>query len=105
MLGHEFGIGVRNGCFCAHPYILHLLAVDTVAAEQLRELHKNKAAMPGLVRASFGLYNTTADVDALIAALAVIQRGAYHGQYVQDPLSGEYRPQGWAPDFDRYFHF
>jgi len=107
VLGHEFGIGVRNGCFCAHPYILHLLGIDAAAAEQVRDhiLHKNKAAMPGLVRASFGLYNTTADVDALIAALDAIRRGAYHGRYVQDPLSGEYRPQGWAPDFDRYFQF
>jgi selenocysteine lyase/cysteine desulfurase len=25
ILGYEFGIGVRSGCFCAHPYILHLL--------------------------------------------------------------------------------
>ena len=24
ILGYEFGIGVRSGCFCAHPYILHL---------------------------------------------------------------------------------
>ncbi len=22
ILGHEFGIGVRNGCFCAPPYLL-----------------------------------------------------------------------------------
>ena len=28
ILGHEFGIGVRNGCFCAHPLILHLLEID-----------------------------------------------------------------------------
>lgn len=24
ILGYEFGIGVRSGCFYAHPYILHL---------------------------------------------------------------------------------
>ena len=28
ILGFEGGVGVRNGCFCAHPYILHLLKVD-----------------------------------------------------------------------------
>ena len=28
ILSYEFGIGVRNGCFCAHPYMLHLLGVD-----------------------------------------------------------------------------
>ncbi|MDX1437664.1 MAG: aminotransferase class V-fold PLP-dependent enzyme, partial [Anaerolineales bacterium] len=24
IMGFEFGIGVRSGCFCAHPYIIHL---------------------------------------------------------------------------------
>ena len=28
ILGYEFGIGVRSGCFCAHPYILHLLGLS-----------------------------------------------------------------------------
>ena len=27
ILGYEFGIGVRHGCFCAHPYLLCLLGV------------------------------------------------------------------------------
>ncbi|MFN2143950.1 MAG: aminotransferase class V-fold PLP-dependent enzyme, partial [Anaerolineales bacterium] len=36
ILGHEFGIGVRNGCFCAHPLILHLLKVDKETAEHVR---------------------------------------------------------------------
>lgn len=107
VLGYEFGIGVRNGCFCAHPYVLHLLGVEAGAAEQVRDqiLHKHKAQMPGLVRASFGLYNTRADVDALVVALDAIRQGAYQGRYEQDPVSGEYRPQGWAPDFARYFEF
>ena len=25
ILGYEGGIGVRSGCFCAHPYVVHLL--------------------------------------------------------------------------------
>jgi selenocysteine lyase/cysteine desulfurase len=25
ILGYEFGIAVRNGCFCAHPYVVRLL--------------------------------------------------------------------------------
>jgi hypothetical protein len=25
ILGYGHGIGVRNGCFCAHPYVVHLL--------------------------------------------------------------------------------
>jgi selenocysteine lyase/cysteine desulfurase len=70
VLGHEFGIGVRSGCFCAHPYILHLLHLTPAEAHQVRErmLGGDRSEMPGLVRASFGLYNSTADVDALVEA-------------------------------------
>ena len=77
ILGYEFGIGVRNGCFCAHPYILHLLRLTPEATERVRDemLAHDRSEMPGLVRASFGLYNTTAEVDAFAAALEKIARG------------------------------
>jgi hypothetical protein len=57
--------------------------------------------MPGLVRASFGLYNTKQDVDRLVEALLCISNGDYAGEYVQERSSGEYHPQGWEPDLDR----
>ncbi len=105
ILGYEFGIGVRNGCFCAHPYILHLLGLSPAEAEAVRVelVARNKSQMPGLIRASFGLYNTFEDVDALVDALSQIARGEYHGTYTQDPESGDYTPTGWDGDFDRYF--
>lgn len=107
ILGHEFGIGVRNGCFCAHPYILHLLALTPDEASLVREniLAENKKEMPGLVRVSFGLYNSINEVDALAEALACIVRGDYQGTYVQDIPSGEFHPVGWKPDFGKYFSF
>lgn len=105
ILGHEFGIGVRSGCFCAHPYLLHLLGLNAAEAEAVRRrmLSGDRSQMPGMVRASFGLYNTTADVDEMVEALHSIARGDYYGRYVQDIASGEYRPEGWAPDFVAYF--
>ncbi len=105
VLGHEFGIGVRNGCFCAHPLILHLFGIHGEASEALRQdmLNGNKASMPGLVRASFGLYNTTEEVDTLIEALTCIAEGKYRGQYIQDLPTGEYHPKNWHPDFESYF--
>jgi cysteine desulfurase/selenocysteine lyase len=27
ILGYEGGIGVRSGCFCAHPYVVHPLGL------------------------------------------------------------------------------
>lgn len=107
VLGHEFGIGVRNGCFCAHPYILHLLGLTSDEAHMVREniLAENKRDMPGLVRVSFGLYNTTEEVDALAEALDQIAHGKYYGEYIQDIPSGEFHPTGWKPDFKQYFSF
>ena len=58
---------------------------------------------PGVVRASFGMYNTTEEVDALVAALVAISRGKYRGQYDQDRATGDFRPRGWLPDLSRYF--
>jgi selenocysteine lyase/cysteine desulfurase len=107
ILGYEFGIGVRSGCFCAHPYILHLLDLTPEQARTMRArmLAGDKSNMPGLVRISFGLYNTIEDVDALVDALTHIAHGQYAGTYLQDRTTGEYLPQGWAPDFDQYFSY
>jgi cysteine desulfurase/selenocysteine lyase len=104
ILGHEFGIGVRNGCFCAHPYVMHLLD-QYAAAERVRHelLAHDRRQMPGLVRASFGLYNTTDEVDIFLEALEKIARGEYQGRYQQDQSSGDYTPVGWQPEFEKYF--
>ena len=32
----EFGIGVRHGCFCAHPYLIRLLGVGRAGVNQAR---------------------------------------------------------------------
>ena len=105
ILGHEYGIGVRNGCFCAHPYILHLLGLNQEEANEVRDQIQagDRSDMPGLVRVSFGLYNSTNEIDELIESLFHILRGDYAGNYLQDPTSGEYFPEGWDPEFDRFF--
>lgn len=105
ILGYEFGIGVRSGCFCAHPYILHLLGLSKKEASEVRSrmLAGDKSEMPGLIRVSFGLYNTLEDVDVLIDALRSISKGDYKGKYTQDKATGEYTPVAWQPDFADYF--
>jgi len=71
ILGHEYGIGVRNGCFCAHPYILHLLGLNQEEANEVRDQIQagDRSDMPDLVRVSFGLYNSTNEIDELIESL------------------------------------
>jgi selenocysteine lyase/cysteine desulfurase len=97
ILGYEGGIGVRSGCFCAHPYVVHLLKLDDETAHSWRNqlLSGDRSNMPGMVRASFGCYNTTGDVDRLVEMLERITRGDYAGDYRLDRSTGEYRPVGF----------
>ncbi|MBV1821501.1 aminotransferase class V-fold PLP-dependent enzyme, partial [Bacteroidales bacterium MSK.15.36] len=71
ILSYEYGIGVRSGCFCAQPYIQKLL---NVPLEQSFNLIKNGNRRPGLIRLSFGLYNTFAEIDFFVEALQEILR-------------------------------
>ena len=65
-------------------------------------IHK-KGEMPGMVRASFGMYNTPEEVDVLVKALGDIAAGRYRGEYTQNITSGEYHAKGWDPDLTPYF--
>ncbi len=105
ILGAEFGIGARNGCFCAHPYLLHLLGLSPQESNDVRQhiLANDRRDMPGMVRVSFGMYNTAEEVDVLIDAVGRIARGKYYGRYQQAAASGEYRALDWNPDLSHYF--
>lgn len=105
VLGHEFGIAVRNGTLCARNYTHRLLGLSAAEVEQVHAamLANDYRNMPGLVRASFGLYNTIEEVDVFVDALEKIMRGDYAGRYRQDPASGDYVPEGWRPEFEKYF--
>jgi cysteine desulfurase/selenocysteine lyase len=104
ILSTEYAIGVRNGCFCAHPYLMHLLGIDAAEAAELRRdlLAGDGRAMPGMVRISFGLCNTLAEIDAFLAAIKVIARGEFAGAYTQDEAGG-YAAVGFAPDLAAHF--
>ncbi len=105
VLAFEGGIGVRNGCFCAHPYVLRLLGVSPAEIEryQAEVARGSRVNLPGLVRASFGVYNDESDVDALLEWVERIARREYRGDYVQDEATGEFVPRGGPPGFERYF--
>lgn len=105
ILGYEGGIGVRSGCFCAHPYVIHLLGVsgDETAAWRRQILAGDKTEMPGMVRASFGCYNNTDDVDRMVDMLQCIARGEVQGTYQVDKATGEYTPTGHVEDLGSYF--
>jgi hypothetical protein len=63
----------------------------------------DRRAMPGMVRVSFGSYNTTEEIDVLVDALEQIARGEFRGLYVQDRASGEFAADNWAPGAMSFF--
>jgi selenocysteine lyase/cysteine desulfurase len=102
-LSAEYGIGVRHGCFCAHPYLLRLLALtsDEVAAYRRHVLGRDRRRIPGAVRASAGINTSLADVDRLLGAVADIAAGRPAPvDYEQDPATGDFWPvtdaRGWS---------
>lgn len=105
ILATEGAIGVRNGCFCAHPYVVRLLGIGQEPYLAFRDavLAGHRQDVPGLVRVSFGVYNTTVDVDHLVALLKRIVRGQYDTGYHIDTATGEYVNDGFQPDFGQYF--
>ena len=90
-LSAEYGIGVRDGLFCAHPFVRHLTG-------------SNAGNCSGTaVRASFGLSTTAEDVDRLVDAVATLVRGGARWAYRQ--VGGGYEPtpdpRPWPVDLPR----
>ena len=87
ILAQEAGIAVRNGLFCAHPYVEKLLGLsdDTIKYYQTHD----DTSIPGLVRISFGMYNTFQEIDVFHRLLLrVAKHQTYYKrkyEYVLDP--------------------
>ena len=94
VLSAEHAIGVRHGCFCAHPLIAHLLDLPRPELDGLRRsIHAGeRPALPGAVRASIGLGTTSADVARLTGALADIAARGPRRRYEYLSEYDEYRP-------------
>ncbi|RMH42656.1 MAG: aminotransferase class V-fold PLP-dependent enzyme [Deltaproteobacteria bacterium] len=86
-------IAVRNGCFCAQPYVKALLRIDEATERATRHdlLCGDRRNLPGMVRASLGVYSTRDDIEALGAALEQLVRD-------RERIASLYRP-----DFDGTF--
>ena len=99
-LAAEDAIGVRHGCFCAHPYLARLLGRTREDMHRYRDQVRrgDRSAMPGAVRASAGINTTEQDVTRLLTAVARIADGGPPPvPYRQDPRTGDYHPDGDVP--------
>lgn len=85
ILDNEFGIATRNGCFCAHPYLVRLLDLEHDVEDLRQHLRDGgstrEPGFPGAVRASLGAYNTAQEVDALVDAVTRIAAEEWEGSY------------------------
>ena len=93
-LSAEHGIGIRHGCFCAHPLMARLLRVND--AEMHRLLDEARAGhherLPGAARMSLGLGSTRADIDDLADALGAIAADGPRWTYLVNDETDEYEP-------------
>lgn len=109
ILNDYFNIAVRNQCFCAHPYVREMITealaaqdIDGLSNEQLEALAEMER---GMVRASFGIYTTRADVDALAAALAdITARPEFYESHYEETAPGDFRHRTFRFDPGQMFN-
>jgi len=70
ILSDEGGISLRNGCFCAQPYIRKLLKISSETSKKF--IRSPSLPRPGMLRISFAFYNEIEEIDKLISLLIKI---------------------------------
>jgi len=105
VLAFEGGIGVRNGCFCTQPYVFELLSLtgENLTRKTGEMLAGDRRRIPGMVRASLGIYNDEEDVSHFLAELARLAEKGPRLEYTQDEATGAFLPTGYAHDTAGYF--
>lgn len=85
-LAWEWAIAVRDGTFCARPLASRLFRGST-----------------GAVRISFGIQNTTEDVDLALAAIESLAKNGPAARYRHDRTTGDWVAEDGISDFAPYF--
>ncbi len=100
-LNDYHNIQVRNGCFCAHPYVRELLKkemwdmdIDPDAPNAEADVERKR----GMARASLGLYTTRADLEALLVAVRDLAKRRDEILSLYEPMgSNGYRHKQFEP--------
>jgi len=106
-LNDYHNVAVRNGCFCAHPYVRELLKPELWALELDPDAEDAAVALKGwqgMVRASLGLYSTTEDIAALLAGISdLLARPAYYRAQYQPTADGHFVHRTFSAPAERLF--
>ena len=107
VLNDYHNIAVRNECFCAHPYVKKM--IEKELPEDVLSFFENdpralRMVKPGMVRASFGIYNTQEDVDKLIYAINdIIQNAEQYQPLYRRNAFGDYEHLTFKMNEDEHF--
>ena len=71
-LAKIYGVSVRQGWFCAHPYCRRLMHISEKTATNF--IYDKRVKMPGMIRVSFGIYNSKEEVDYFLEAVEKISK-------------------------------
>lgn len=85
-LSEEDAIATRRGAFCAHPYVCRLMGIPDEDLESFIEC--TDANTPGMIRVSFGIYNTEAEVEEF---LKILKKKSEEGRV--EMLTSAYEPE------------
>jgi cysteine desulfurase / selenocysteine lyase len=91
ILNREAAIAVRNGCFCAHPYLHRLLGLTDTTELRRRLVAGEEVDLPGAVRPSFGIFNDEREVDEPVRMIRLIRDRGWKGDYVDIPRAAACR--------------
>lgn len=107
VLNDYFNVAVRNGCFCAHPYVRELLKPELWALDIDPDAEDAATALEpwqGMVRASLGLYSNDDDIAALLAGVSdLLARPDHYRALYRLDAAGHFRHQSFDAPAETLF--
>ena len=76
------GVATRRGAFCAHPYVWRLMGLTDDEIQGFANCTDIKTA--GMVRVSFGIYNTEDEVDKFLEMMPEIMKESTIENYLRE---------------------
>ena len=67
-LANSKAVATRRGAFCAHPYVWRMMGISDEQAKTYENCMDRNT--PGMIRVSFGIYNTEEEVDRFLEVLS-----------------------------------
>lgn len=81
-LSEKGGVATRRGAFCAHPYVWRLMKLTDAEIYHFQNCTDLKTA--GMIRISFGIYNTEEEVDQFLAMMPEIMKVSDVATYLRE---------------------